>query len=49
MLLLGESSIERNKEGFSMQIWNLAMHDNFMKEIISNMEKILLPLLRNDD
>lgn len=49
MLLLGESSIDRNKKGFSMQIWNLAMHDNFMKEIISNMEKILLPLLRTDD
>lgn len=50
MLLLGESSLNStNKESFSMQIWNLAMQDNFMKTIISDMEQILLPLLRDDN
>ena len=49
MLLTGESSLAKEKEGFSMQIWDLSLEKNFMKDLIPEIEKILLPLIRIDN
>ncbi|WP_428077365.1 hypothetical protein [Candidatus Avelusimicrobium alvi] len=49
MLLMGQSSRDHKTDGYSMQIWDLSIHDNFMKKIISDMEEILLPLLRAEN
>lgn len=46
-LLQGEDYSNNKEESASMQIWNLSIQDNFMKEIIPEIEEILLPILRD--
>lgn len=48
MLLSGESNLRNKEEPYSTRIWNLSIQDNFMKKLIPEFEKILLPLLRDD-
>lgn len=45
--LLQVENYNNEEESASMQIWNLSIQDNFMKKIIPEIEKILLPLLRD--
>lgn len=46
-LLQVENYSKNEEESASMKIWNLSIQDNFMKKIIPEIEKILLPLLRD--
>lgn len=47
-LLQVENYRNDKEESASMKIWNLSIQDNFMKKLIPEFEKILLPLLRDD-
>ena len=49
MLLEGVTSRSKDDEGFDIKIWNLYLKENFMKEIIPKIEKILLPIIKDNE